>query len=594
MKAGRIFIVGLSWVVVMGWGIAAMAQAPDTLWTRTYGGQQDDIGYCIKQTTDGGYIIAGITSSFGVSQTDAYLVKIDDQGDTLWTKTFGDSLIERFYSVDQTNDGGYVAAGSTNSFGAGSGDFYIVRTDAEGNLMWTKIYGTIASDVACTVQQTADGGYFVVGNTYINVASDIYFVKMDSLGDSLWSRIYGGDSDDFPQDAQQTTDGGYVITGRTRYEGIGNYDYSLWKVDCLGEIQWHRHYGGNENDPAYCVDQTSDGGYIMAGFAYMPYTAEDVYIVKTNDVGDTLWTRLYVRDEDECIYDIQQTGDMGYILIGYTMPIYPGNMNLYVLKCNPIGHLLWTGIYGGLNAEGEKSVIQTSDESYIFAGFTASFGARAMDIFVIRTEPDTMETRPQIDVSEYTLNFGLVPIYELDSLSLIIYNFGDTTLAVYGIYTSSPCFTTNFSPQDSLIFPNGSSEITVYFAPAETMAYTEMLSIENNDSLLQVNLLGITEGYNEVKSRLSLKMPDFYKLNSAIPNPFNQSTTISYEVPVRGRVRVYIYNILGQEVATVTDGVVNPGSYSVVWEAKELSSGIYFIRMEAGEFVQTRKVALLK
>lgn len=185
MKAGRIFILGLSWVLVMVWGMGVMAQAPDTLWTRTYGGIELEKGSCIRQTADGGYIIAGETCSYGMGQTDAYLVKIDAEGDTLWTKAFGDSLNERFYSVCQTSDGGYIAAGSTSSLGAGSNDFYIIRTNTEGNLLWTKTYGTAASEIACTVQQAADGGYFIVGNTHISYPYHVYFVKMDSLGDSL-------------------------------------------------------------------------------------------------------------------------------------------------------------------------------------------------------------------------------------------------------------------------------------------------------------------------------------------------------------------------------------------------------------------------
>jgi len=253
-------------------------------WERTYGGSDDDEGYSVAQTSDGGYIVAGRTRSFGAGEYDVYLVKTDGLGDTIWTRTYGGGGEDLGYSVALTSDGGYIVAGYTGSFGAG-GDVYLVKTDAVGDTILTRTYGGSSDDWGYSVAQTSDGGYIVAGRTASFGAGgyDVYLVKTDGLGDTLWTRTYGGSDDDYGYSVAQTSDGGYIVSGGTRFFGAGSWDFYLVKTDAVGDTIWTRTYGGSGNDHGNSVAQTSDGGYIVAGVT----AAGDVYLVKTDSLGYT-------------------------------------------------------------------------------------------------------------------------------------------------------------------------------------------------------------------------------------------------------------------------------------------------------------------
>ncbi len=169
-------------------------QGPDTLWTKAFGGTNEDYGRSVQETSDGGYIIAGYTKSFGAGSYDVYLIKTDANGDTTWTKTYGGSNIDQGYSVEQTSDGGYIIAGNSKSFGAGLDDVYLIKTDANGDTTWTKTYGGSNIDQGYSVEQTSDGGYIIAGYTKSFGAGsyDVYLIKTDANGDTTWTKTYGG------------------------------------------------------------------------------------------------------------------------------------------------------------------------------------------------------------------------------------------------------------------------------------------------------------------------------------------------------------------------------------------------------------------
>ena len=204
-----------------------IAQPPPTQWSKTYGGAGSDGASSVVQTGDGGYALAGETESF-----DAWLVKTDSAGTMLWNKTYGGAAADLASSVMQRYDGGYALAGSTASFGAGYWDFWLVMTDASGNLQWSKTYGGAGSDGASSVVQTGDGGYALAGYTYSfgSGNGDAWLVKTDASGNLQWSKTYGGASGDYASSVVQTGDRGYALAGSTASFGAGSDDFWLVKV----------------------------------------------------------------------------------------------------------------------------------------------------------------------------------------------------------------------------------------------------------------------------------------------------------------------------------------------------------------------------
>jgi hypothetical protein len=265
------------------------AQPPDTAWTRTFGGSSDDAGYSVQQTTDGGYIITGYTRSYGTGWFEVYLIKTNANGDTSWTKIFGGASDDRGYSVQQTLDGGYIITGYTRSYGAGVYDVYLIKTDANGNETWYKTFGDSSLDYGYSVQQTLDSGYIITGYTdsYGAGGRDVYLIKADVNGNQQWYKTFGGSSEDEGYSVQQTSDGGYIITGVTRSYGAGSNDVYLIKTDANGNQQWYKTFGGSKNDRGYSVQQTSDSGYIITGNTWS-YGAGlgDVYLIKTDASGN--------------------------------------------------------------------------------------------------------------------------------------------------------------------------------------------------------------------------------------------------------------------------------------------------------------------
>ena len=363
-----------------------------TSWWRTYGGTSGDEGWSVQQTADGGYIIAGLTQSFGAGSYDVYLIKTNASGDTLWTRTYGGTNEDFGLSVQQTSDSGYIIAGYTKSFGAGLDDVYLIKTNASGDNLWTRTYGGINDDEGWSVQQTSDSGYIVAGWTMSFGAgeADVYLIKANASGDTQWTRTYGGFSDDEGYSVQQTSDGGYVIAGETYSFGAGYRDVYLIKTSASGDTLWTRTYGGTNGDGGYSVQQTADGGYIVAGYTESFGAGnEDVYLVRTNASGDTLWTRTYGGTDIDYGNSVQQTSDGGYIIAGETWSFgagTPDSANVYLIRTNASGDTLWTRTCGGTGSDWGYSVQQTSDSGYIIAGSTTSFGAGGSDVYLIKTD----------------------------------------------------------------------------------------------------------------------------------------------------------------------------------------------------------------
>ncbi|HEY9115731.1 MAG TPA: T9SS type A sorting domain-containing protein [Bacteroidales bacterium] len=366
------------------------AQIPDTLWTKTYGGVQAEDGYSVQQTSDGGFIITGFTYSYGAGAIDIYLIKTNADGDTLWTKTYGTFAVDEGRSVQQTSDGGFVITGTVWAQSKGK-QVWLIKTDANGDSIWAKDFGGNNDEVGHCVQQTNDGGYIITGEVVVSGnLIDLWLIKTDSDGNYDWSKIYGGTRFDKGYSVQQTTDGGYIVTGYTGSFGAGYNDAWLLKTDAAGDTLWTKTFGGFDNDYGYSVQQTTDGGYFITGVSYSFGFGSGVYLVKTDASGDILWTKNYEGGQGK---SGQQTSDGGYIITGWAEPLGPANSNVWLLRTNSSGDTLWTKTFGASEYEEGRSVKQTSDGGYIVCGFTDSYGAGVYDIWLIRVEAETTNVK---------------------------------------------------------------------------------------------------------------------------------------------------------------------------------------------------------
>ena len=367
---------------------------------KTYGGKENDFGYSVKQTTDGGYILTGSTNSFGNGNYDVYLIKTNSQGTEEWNKTLGGSNQEGGYSVQQTTDGGYIVTGNTYSYGNGEYDVWLIKTDSQGIIEWNKTFGGSEYDDGRSVQQTTDGGYIITGKTdsFGNGGYDVYLIKTNSNGNEEWNKTFGGSNWDVGNSVQQTTDGGYIITGYTFSFGNVNGQNDVWliKTDSNGNEEWNQTFGGSQNEYGSSVQQTTDGGYIITGSTvYTENFDGDVLLIKTNSEGIEEWNKTFGGSNTDFGNSVQQTVDGGYIISGYTIVDYNprwgnSNVDVYLIKTNSNGNEEWNKTFGGNKSDRGHSVQQTTDGGYIITGSTSSFGSftHDSDIWLIKTDSE--------------------------------------------------------------------------------------------------------------------------------------------------------------------------------------------------------------
>ena len=352
-------------------------------WNRTYGGIGYEDALSVVQTSDGGYAIAGYTASFGAGASDFWLVKTDANGNMEWNKTYGGTNADVAYSIIQTSDGGYALAGFTGPYHYY--DLWFVKTDADGNMEWNKTFGGISNDVAHSVIQTVDGGYALAGWTESFGAGegDFWLIKTDANGNMQWNKTYGWN--EFCEEAFsiiQSNDGGYVMAGCLIDLFLHTADYWLVKTDMNGNMEWNRSYGGypRPSNAIYSVIQTSDGGYTLAGRG-------EFLLFKTDKNGIIEWHRRYEGSYVDEAYSVVQTVDGGYALAGVVNWFGGDDYDFWLAKTDINGNMEWNATFGGPGFDVAYSIVKTSDGGYTMAGSTESFGAGYSDFWLVKFVP---------------------------------------------------------------------------------------------------------------------------------------------------------------------------------------------------------------
>ncbi|MDO8137762.1 MAG: hypothetical protein Q6354_08990 [Candidatus Brocadiales bacterium] len=361
-------------------------------WAATYGDSGNDRASCIQQTRNGGYIVAGTTNSFGAGNSDFWVLKLRPDGTVEWQKTYGGNKYDQANSIQQIRDGGYIVAGLTCSFGTGRDDIWVLKLKSDGTVEWQKTYGGDSWEEAHSIQQTSDGGYIVAGETSSfssegDRVANSCVLKLRSDGTVEWYKTYGGNECDEANCVQQTRDGGYIVAGRTH--SFRGFDSDFWvlKLRSDGTIEWQKTYGGNSNDWANSIHETSDGGYVVAGLTGS-FAKGGAWVLKLRADGTIQWQRTYGEGLDAAT-SIQQTSDGGYIMAGFTTSSGDKkDRDLLILKLRPNGTVEWYKTCGGDLGDWAESIHETRDGGYVVVGETESFGAGNLDLWVLKFKPD--------------------------------------------------------------------------------------------------------------------------------------------------------------------------------------------------------------
>lgn len=360
-----------------------------TTFVNYFGGPNTDRGYSVHQTLDGGYIIAGNTDSFGYGDSDAWLIKINAIGEEQWNYTYGGSYFDEIEVIHPTTDGGFILGGYSQS-DQNDNEFWILKTNAYGAELWHKTYGGLGA-YCHSVQETLDGGYISIGHAVqesTGPASDLWLVKLDDRGAKIWDKFFGGSSGDVGYSVQQTLDGGYICTGGMYRSDV---DVCLIKTDKNGLELWTRIFDFSNDDKGYSVRQTLDGGFIIIGATKRSLVDYDVLLLKTDLDGIEQWHKTFGGANNDKGFSVDLTFDDGYIMTGFTTTSDLSDLDgkdLWLIKTDINGELLWSETFGGAKEDEGRSVQRTFDGGYVITGSTKSFGAGEYDIWVIKTDSD--------------------------------------------------------------------------------------------------------------------------------------------------------------------------------------------------------------
>ncbi len=440
---------------------ATAQMAPPVEWQHSFGGTVEDQAKDIRQTTDGGYIVAGSTSStngdviYNHGGADYWVMKLNVGGAIAWLRTYGGSGNDLASAIQQTPDGGYIVAGSTTSQDGdvtgfhGDTDAWIARLNAFGDLLWQVALGGSDADGASSIAMTDDGGHIVAGSSYSDDggvpgnqgSADYWVVKLDAAGATVWQRTLGGSGYDSATDIKPTLDGGYILTGSsTSTDGDvdnshGSGDEWVVKLDSSGNMEWQQSLGGSGDDVGYAIQQTADGSYITAGYTFSNdgdvngyHGNGDVWVAKLSINGALEWQQCLGGSDYEMARSIDQTVDGGYIVFGQTQSIdgqvsgnHGGQLGDYwALRLDSVGNMVWQRCLGGSNSDLGWSARQSSDGGYVLAGSSKSTDGDVTgnhggyDAWIVKLGPDDVG----IAENEATAPFTLYPNPATDAVTI--------------------------------------------------------------------------------------------------------------------------------------------------------------------------------
>lgn len=620
-------------------------------WKKSLGGTLDDNVNSIKQTLDSGYIVAlntesnngDVDTNYGVR--DSWIVKLDSAGTIQWTKVLGGSSYDEFPVITTTSDGGYImaiASSSSDGFvkgNKGSYDFWVVRLNNAGDTLWTKSLGGTNSDKPASILQTADGGFILTGDTWssdLDVTtnkglSDCWVVKLDTSGNISWQKSFGGSNYDYSSSISQTKDGGYLIGGLTNSnngdvtKNLGFYDYWLVKTDNNGVLQWQKSLGGSKSDIENSAMQTEDGGYFVAGYTSSNdsnvstnYGLIDYWAVKLDSSGKILWEESLGGTNEDRAYTAIEVPNGGYVIGGYTLSnnihvsTNKGEADCWLVKlaCAPKPKpdicIVTVDSATGYNLVVWEKPANSAIESYnIYKETTTSnvynvIGNVAYNNLSIFSDTNSS---PKVKAARYKISsidscgfesslsdshktmHLTVNLSPDSSVNLIWDHYEGFSFGTYRIWrgTSAINMMTLDSIQSNLVSYTDStppqSDSLYYQIEVMHPAGCEATLKSKNYKSAKSNPSVIKAPNNTIDTTGIKLMRNIIQNFEIFPNPYMTQTQIKYELVTNTYVSLNIYNILGEKIKTLVDEQQNAGQYSYAFSGNQFrhSSNIYIL-----------------
>jgi hypothetical protein len=387
---------------------AITTQAPtgtDIRYHRTFGGVGPDQGFDILENSDGELVIVGSTGNYGSGLIDVWVLRTDLDGNLLSSWAYGGPADEEGISIIECRDGGYAIAGATRSYAYARYDAWLLRIDANGNVLWNSSFGGPGTDVALSVVECHAGGFALTGYTssFDRGNRDVYLIRVDANGRLLWERHFGGVDRDYSRDLIECSDGGFAIVGDNGDPYLaptGERDLWLIRTDQGGDMLWEQTFGGSNNETGNSIIECSEGGFLLSGFTESYGAGDaDMWLLRLNSIGTVLWNQTlgdegpqYGRRVVEC-----QTG--GFTVVGSTYPVGAGTLgglygDFWLVRCDSAGNPLWTRVFGGAEDDWCRSLVELSDGGFCITGYTFSFGEGDRDLWLLRVDdspPPTLQ-----------------------------------------------------------------------------------------------------------------------------------------------------------------------------------------------------------
>jgi len=484
---------------------------------------------------------------------------------------------EEARSIIQTTDGGFIAVGESD-FSIPGGHMYIVKLNSSGQLQWSRTISSTIREVALSVVQTTDGGYAVAGYSY---SFGAYFVKFNPEGTVEWARGFAGDP---AWSVVQTADGGYAAVISPSEGGYSPDRMIFVKLDSMGMPQWSKRIEGNSY--ARCIRQTTDKGYVLAGTTSVASGDFNMFIVKLDSNGSMQWAKTVGDTGQDYAYSIVQTFDGGYAAAGVTYSF--GNSKMYIVKLDSSGIILWTKVVG-VDFGVAYSIIQTTDSGYAAAGDIGGGGG----IPIIKLQPDGSLQWSRIVNGSSGQTYARSIIQTTDGCYVaagFTCTTGDCGMFIVKFDNNGNTCVNSTSPSISV----GTGGILRSIFPTITSptlsAITPTPVINSQGSVTPICVIGIQPISNEI--------PVSFKLYQNYPNPFNPVTKIKFSLPRPseggGHVKLIIFDVLGSEIVTLVNETFQPGTYEVEWDGTNYASGVYYYKIETGDYKVSKKMVLIK